>query len=151
MTIKLYTIGKNEIAALHLVTFGRGRDATGPHYHLAAYVAGKAIHRTINFTSFYQLTSRTKNRLRRLIMALNPLPIYYMVDSRDCVHYRVTYAERASNGWRYLKACDSEYKLAEGPTYVYRITKADYRNHQTTQRDYIAEAHENGHPYSVDY
>jgi len=90
-------------------------------------------------------------RWTRFKTAIIPWPIYYVNDSRDCDHYRVVSACRARNGWQYLKACDSIYEGAEGPEHIWRVTKAEYESHKETRRDYMAEAFEDGHPYSPDY
>tara|TARA_Y100001963_G_scaffold34520_1_gene48093 strand:+ start:173 stop:604 length:432 start_codon:yes stop_codon:yes gene_type:complete len=86
---------------------------------------------------------------KRIATMLNPFPVYYVTDSTDCDHYRVTSAGKASNGWKYLKARDSAYEEAEGPTSVYRITKKEYDEYETTRRDYALEAFEDGHQHWV--
>ena len=90
-------------------------------------------------------------RWTRFKTAIIPWPIYYVNDSRDCDHYRVVSACRARNGWQYLRDCDSIYEGAEGPEHIWRVTKAEYESHKETRRDYMAEAFEDGHPYSPDY
>jgi len=50
-----------------------------------------------------------------------------------------------------VKACqliDREFEQAEGPTFAHFI-KPDEAPEDNGWRDYIAEAHEDGHPYSV--
>ena len=87
----------------------------------------------------------------RFKTAIIPWPIYYINDSGDCDHVRVVSAWKAKNGWHYLKDCDAIYEGAEGPEGIWRVTKAEYENHETTRRDYMAEAFEDGHPHSPDY
>ena len=112
--------------------------------HLYVEVLGAS--RTLQFGKF---KSRWVRKYRRMMIALNPFPVYYVTDGTDCDHYRVTSAGKASNGWKYLKARDDEYKWAEGPTSVYRITKKEYDEDETTRRDYVLEAFEDGHQHWV--
>jgi len=155
MSIKIYSdslsIGSKKIAGVHLVTFGIGKDGLGPHLHVGAYAANKRWSSTINLSWFRRQSLRVKYHVPRLLRRLNPMPVYWICDSRDCDHVRVVSAHRSATGWQFIKRTDLEYEYAEGPTHIRTVSKKTHDAHQTTQRDYIAEAHENGHPYSVDY
>ena len=85
------------------------------------------------------------------LMRLNPFPVYYVEDARDCDHVRSCSSAIAKNGWDYVTKRNSAYENAEGPTSFYRITKQEHAQYKSYTRDYIAEAHENGHPYRVGY
>ena len=87
----------------------------------------------------------------RAKVAVIPWPIYYINDGRDCDHVRVIAAHKARNGLEFLRGCDSIYEHAEGPEYIWRVSKAEYEVHETSRRDYLMEAYEDGHPYSVEY
>ena len=132
-----------------ITSFGKGP--------LLAFITRGRDHVPINLTigerakSFRIPTKYYKQKVKRLATMLNPLPIYYVVDSIDCDHCRSVSAGRAANGYQYLKARDNAYCWAEGPTSVCRISKKDFEGFQSYQRDYILEAFEDGHPHSVHY
>jgi hypothetical protein len=105
--------------------------------------------RLINWA--HRMKRRAVYHVPRILTALNPLPVYFMIDSRDCDHVRVISAHRAGCGLAYLAELDAVYRWAEGPTHVWRISRKAYREHYTETRDYIAEAHEDGHQHSVSY
>ena len=88
---------------------------------------------------------------KRLSYMMNPFPVYWASDSRDCDHVRATSPHRSSNGYIYTKDVDALYEGAEGPTSHWRITKSEYRGFVSSWRDYNSEAHENGHPYNPYY
>jgi len=92
-----------------------------------------------------------KNKMNYILTWLTPWTIYYIIDSRDCDHLRVITAHKASNGRNYIRYQNSAYDGAEGPTSVWRVSRKEYENHTTSIRDYILEAHENGHAHCVDY
>ena len=94
----------------------------------------------------YQETKLGIGLIKKL---LTPFPIYYVVDSIDCDCVQGIHAWKAKNGRTYLKEIDKIYEYAEGQTSVYEITWEHYNKHTPTTRDYIAEATENGHPYSI--
>lgn len=82
---------------------------------------------------------------------LNPFPVYFMVDSTDCDHCNVRYVERATCGYEYLKIREHIFYWAEGPTSVVRVTRKDFKEFESSIRDYAAEAFENGHPHIINY
>ena len=85
---------------------------------------------------------------KRLSHMVNPFPVYWASDSRDCDHVRATSPHRSSNGYRYVKNLDALYEGAEGPTSHWRITKTEYKEFVSSWRDYNSEAYENGRPYN---
>ena len=122
-------------------------------------VTARLIYTPIFFIGFSSRIGSTLKRkrdrfvrtTRRIAMMLNPFPVYYIVDSTDCDHYRVTSAGRASCGWQYLKFRDDEFAQAEGPTSVYRVSRKVAEDFRGSERDYGAEAYERGNPYSIRY
>ena len=122
-------------------------------------VTARLIYTPIFYISFSSRIGSTLKRkrdrfvrtTRRIAMMLNPFPVYYIVDSTDCDHYRVTSAGRASCGWQYLKFRDDEFAQAEGPTSVYRVSRKVAEDFRCSERDYGAEAYERGNPYSIRY
>tara|TARA_R110000851_G_scaffold186113_1_gene335413 strand:- start:72 stop:494 length:423 start_codon:yes stop_codon:yes gene_type:complete len=87
----------------------------------------------------------------RFTTACNPFNVYYIVDSRDCDHCRTITAHKAPNGYDYLMGRDIDYQDAEGPVSHRVVSRAEFEAHEASFKDYILEAYENGHPYSVDY
>tara|TARA_R110000822_G_scaffold14060_8_gene49595 strand:+ start:326 stop:718 length:393 start_codon:yes stop_codon:yes gene_type:complete len=90
-------------------------------------------------------------RWQRFKIAANPFPVYYSVDSRDCDHCRTVTAHKATSGRQYLAAKDEDCCFAEGPTFHTIITRAEYESFESSFRDYIGEAFDNGESYRVDY
>ena len=82
---------------------------------------------------------------------LDPRPYYYIIDERDCDHYRVIEAIRARNGNQYLNQRAEAFSGSEGPTRIQRCTRLEWQNFKRVERDYVLEAHESGNPYSVGY
>ncbi len=88
-----------------------------------------------------------------LIDTITQRKIYGWYSSTDCDHYHVEYAMEFKNrkAWIQFSECDI-YDDVEGPTWVERITKEEYLElkNDRVERDYVMEAHEDGHPYSVE-
>tara|TARA_R100001132_G_C3272549_1_gene94541 strand:+ start:862 stop:1323 length:462 start_codon:yes stop_codon:yes gene_type:complete len=76
-------------------------------------------------------------------------PVYVLVSITDCDHYHSEYVMKQKNGYAYLLAERDFYNDMENRGYIKRITKEEYDNHKPVSIDYVAEAHENGHPYNV--
>lgn len=82
---------------------------------------------------------------------LDPRPQYFWYSSTDCDHVHIEHTVSYKNGWAAHKAITAEYEQAEGPTSFSPLTKKEWREAAGIQvhRDYVLEAHEDGHPYSV--
>lgn len=105
-----------------------------------------------NYHSFKNAVLRyeaTKRNIRLFITSCNPLPVYYMTDETDCDHCRVISSHKACNGNAYIKSIEAMYDWAEGPVSAWRISKKEYLEHETSTRDYILEAFEDGHAHTV--
>ena len=107
--------------------------------------------RAINLLPIQRLERRLRYWLPKLARMANPLPVYWCVDSRDCDHVRGTSAHKSPSGWHYLRERDAVYGAAEGPTSVWRMSRKEYDEFQSSWRDYGSEAHENGHRHYCDY
>lgn len=90
-----------------------------------------------------------RERLDWLRWAVDPRPVYYVVDSTDCDHARSTSARRASCGHQYRKARERTYDDAEGITHIWRVSKAEYQRFEPEHRDLALEAFEDGHPHLI--
>lgn len=118
---------------------------------LSIVIGKKVIVLDVSFIVGKYLNIKYWFKYHKPLMRLNPFPIYYIEDSRDCDHVRSCSSSKAKNGWNYVARRNSAYENAEGPTSIYRISKKEYKTFTSYTRDYIAEAHEDGHPYSVGY
>jgi len=78
--------------------------------------------------------------------------IYIWYGSTDCDHCYSAYATKHRNIYAFKSFVEMCYDNAEGAQSFTRMSKKEYleeRDHAVS-RDYIMEAHEDGHPYSVD-
>lgn len=76
--------------------------------------------------------------------------VFVMIDSTDCDHCRSTSITVIQAGVMSFQALENHvYNNAEGATSVCIISPAEAGEFKPSFRDYIAEAHEDGHPHSV--
>jgi len=78
-------------------------------------------------------------------------PMYAQINETDCDHYYWERVRKYSCGYRFYKSMISFYDNVEYKGAFFSITKEQYeiRKHKNVSIDYVAEAHENGHPYNV--
>jgi len=78
-------------------------------------------------------------------------PMYAQINSTDCDHYHTETVRKYSCGYKFYKSMIEFYDNVEYKGAFYSITKEQYeeRKDKDVSRDYVAEAHENGHPYNV--
>ena len=71
--------------------------------------------------------------------------------ARDCDHVSTekTYVRSAMSVMEWVRDEDHESKWAEGPWFIRAVHPDSVQEERTSTRDHIAEAHENGNPYSV--
>jgi len=75
--------------------------------------------------------------------------IYIEISETDCDHCRVTYAREFFYKQEVQPYLDDLYDHAEGPIGAWPISRKEYESYQPSFRDFVMEAHEDGHPYSV--
>jgi hypothetical protein len=76
-------------------------------------------------------------------------PIYVHISITDCDHSHSERVMKVKNGYRHYKAEKDFYENLENRGSITRISKEEYEEFKPVSRDYVAEAHENGHPYNV--
>ena len=76
-------------------------------------------------------------------------PIYVRISITDCDHCYYERVEKVKNGYRHYKAEKDFYENLENRGSITRISKEEYEEFESVSIDYVAEAHENGHPYNV--
>ena len=78
-------------------------------------------------------------------------PMYAQINSTDCDHYHTERVRKYSCGYKFYKSMIDFYDGIENRGAFYSITKEQYeeRKDEEVAIDYVAEAHENGHPYNV--
>jgi hypothetical protein len=76
--------------------------------------------------------------------------VFVMIDSTDCDHCRSTSLTEIKAGVMSFQALENHvYENAEGSTYLSILSPAEAKEFNPSFRDYIAEAYEDGHPWSV--
>lgn len=76
--------------------------------------------------------------------------VFVEIDSTDCDHCRSTSITGIKASVMAFNAlCDYVYEGAEGSTYITIVSPEEAADFKPSFRDYIAEAYEDGHPYSV--
>ena len=100
----------------------------------------------------HKLKRRLKSGFIWLVDVVSQREIYGWYSATDCDHYHVEYAIKYDNRKAWDDALYCLYDDAEGPTSLWRMTKQEYLDNvnERVSRDYVAEAHENGHPYNVE-
>lgn len=107
--------------------------------------------RSLSVVCFY-IKDMTGHYWDWMLDTVTQCEIYGWYSATDCDHYHVEYAVSYKNRRAWDDAMEHLHDDAEGPVGMYRISKEEYEASKSKPvcRDYMMEAHEDGHPYNVE-
>jgi hypothetical protein len=99
----------------------------------------------------YQLRDHVAYYAEAFVDTVTQRKVYGWHGSSDCDHCHVEYPIEFKNRKAFYEFSVDMWDGAEGNQSLYRITKAQYLEckNERVERDYVMEAHEDGHPYNV--